>query len=94
MGLLHGDLLISMSYEHMTMPFLRLVVANWFRTRVIINLFNLHFFLTSLVAEFRAGIMYTSDDNDINQPLKSNMFSLSGTGFFGAVGRSINLGNY
>ncbi|XP_047264556.1 uncharacterized protein LOC107863342 isoform X3 [Capsicum annuum] len=43
-------------------------------------------------AKFRAGIMYTSDDNDINQPLKSNMFSLSGTGFFGAVGRSINLG--
>lgn len=40
----------------------------------------------------RAGIMYTSDDSDLNQPLKSNMFSLSGTGFFGAVGRSINLG--
>lgn len=38
--------------------------------------------------------MYTSDDSDLNQPLKSNMFSLSGTGFFGAVGRSINLGNY
>ncbi|KAL3342027.1 hypothetical protein AABB24_026177 [Solanum stoloniferum] len=43
-------------------------------------------------AEFRAGIMYTSDEIDLNQPLKSNMFSLSGTGFFGAVGRSINLG--
>uniref|UniRef100_M1B4M2 TraB family protein n=2 Tax=Solanum tuberosum TaxID=4113 RepID=M1B4M2_SOLTU len=42
--------------------------------------------------EFRAGIMYTSDEIDLNQPLKSNMFSLSGTGFFGAVGRSINLG--
>ncbi|XP_070053266.1 uncharacterized protein [Nicotiana tomentosiformis] len=40
----------------------------------------------------RAGIMYISEDNDLNQPLKSNMFSLSGTGFFGAVGRSINLG--
>lgn len=40
----------------------------------------------------RAGIMYTSDDSDLNQPLKSNVFSLSGTGFFGAVGRSINLG--
>ncbi|XP_059304864.1 uncharacterized protein LOC132056601 isoform X1 [Lycium ferocissimum] len=40
----------------------------------------------------RAGIMYTSDDSDLNQPLKSNMFSLSGTGFFGALGRSINLG--
>lgn len=58
------------------------------------NLFNLHFCLTSLVAEFRAGIMYTSDDSDLNQPLKSNMFSLSGNGFFDAVGRSINLGNY
>lgn len=47
--------------------------------------------LTSLVAEliFRAGIMYTGD---VNQPLKSNMFSMSGNGFFGAVGRSINLG--
>lgn len=43
-------------------------------------------------AEFRAGIMYTSEDSDLNQPLKSNMFSLSGSGFFGAVGRSINLG--
>ncbi|KAL3373625.1 hypothetical protein AABB24_005556 [Solanum stoloniferum] len=40
----------------------------------------------------RAGIMYTSGEIDLNQPLKSNMFSLSGTGFFGAVGRSINLG--
>nr|GME20373.1 traB domain-containing protein isoform X1 [Ipomoea batatas] len=37
----------------------------------------------------RAGIMYTGD---VNQPLKSNMFSMSGNGFFGAVGRSINLG--
>ncbi|XP_021765182.1 traB domain-containing protein isoform X1 [Chenopodium quinoa] len=39
----------------------------------------------------RAGIMYSSS----NQPkaeLKSNMFSLSGAGFFGAVSRSINLG--
>lgn len=36
--------------------------------------------------------MYTSDDSDLNQPLKSNMFSLSGNGFFDAVGRSINLG--
>nr|GMC61955.1 traB domain-containing protein isoform X1 [Ipomoea batatas] len=37
----------------------------------------------------QAGIMYTGD---VNQPLKSNMFSMSGNGFFGAVGRSINLG--
>lgn len=37
--------------------------------------------------------MYTSGDSDLNQPLKSNVFSLSGTGFFGAVGRSINLGS-
>ncbi|KAK4363380.1 hypothetical protein RND71_018621 [Anisodus tanguticus] len=36
--------------------------------------------------------MYISDDSDLNPSLKSNMFSLSGTGFFGAVGRSINLG--
>ncbi|XP_007038585.2 PREDICTED: traB domain-containing protein isoform X1 [Theobroma cacao] len=40
----------------------------------------------------RAGIMYTSNDVDNGQQLRSNMFSLSGTGFFGAVGRSINLG--
>ncbi|KAJ8552714.1 hypothetical protein K7X08_020107 [Anisodus acutangulus] len=42
--------------------------------------------------EFRAGIMYISDDSDLNPSLKSNMFSLSGIGFFGAVGCSINLG--
>ncbi|XP_075648839.1 uncharacterized protein LOC142619575 isoform X5 [Castanea sativa] len=41
---------------------------------------------------FRAGIMYTSNDDEVGQQLRSNMFSLSGTGFFGAVGRSINLG--
>ncbi|KAL2556021.1 TraB family protein [Forsythia ovata] len=40
----------------------------------------------------RAGIMYTSDNGELNQQLRSNMFSLSGSGFFGAVGRSINLG--
>ncbi|KAL3521497.1 hypothetical protein ACH5RR_019646 [Cinchona calisaya] len=42
----------------------------------------------------RAGIMYTSTDSDgeINKKLGSSMFSLSGTGFFGAVGRSIDLG--
>eukprot|EP00257_Ricinus_communis_P019750 XP_015578828.1 traB domain-containing protein isoform X1 [Ricinus communis] len=40
----------------------------------------------------RAGIMYTSNEGEDNQQLRSNMFSLSGNGFFGAVGRSINLG--
>ncbi|XP_031280523.1 traB domain-containing protein isoform X1 [Pistacia vera] len=40
----------------------------------------------------RAGIMYTSDGGENDPQLQSNMFSLSGTGFFGAVGRSINLG--
>ncbi|CAI9092161.1 OLC1v1027339C1 [Oldenlandia corymbosa var. corymbosa] len=40
----------------------------------------------------RAGIMYTSPDGEANQQLRSSMFSLSGTGFFGAVGRSIDLG--
>ncbi|KAE8678306.1 putative F-box protein [Hibiscus syriacus] len=37
--------------------------------------------------------MYISSDVDKGeQQLRSNMFSLSGTGFFGAVGHSINLG--
>ncbi|KDP22328.1 hypothetical protein JCGZ_26159 [Jatropha curcas] len=40
----------------------------------------------------RAGIMYTCIEDENGQQLRSNMFSLSGTGFFGAVGRSINLG--
>ncbi|XP_048138952.1 uncharacterized protein LOC115742224 isoform X2 [Rhodamnia argentea] len=40
----------------------------------------------------RAGIMYTSSEGDPSQQLRSSMFSLSGTGFFGAVGRSMNLG--
>ncbi|KAK9178729.1 hypothetical protein WN943_027922 [Citrus x changshan-huyou] len=40
----------------------------------------------------RAGIMYTSNGGENDQQLRSNMFSLSGTGFFGAVGRSIDLG--
>lgn len=40
----------------------------------------------------RAGIMYTSSNNEPGQQLKSNMFSLSGSEFFGAIGRSINLG--
>ncbi|XP_019442157.1 PREDICTED: traB domain-containing protein [Lupinus angustifolius] len=40
----------------------------------------------------RAGIMYASADEDTGKQLRSNMFSLSGAGFFGAVGRSLNLG--
>ncbi|XP_027367025.1 traB domain-containing protein isoform X2 [Abrus precatorius] len=40
----------------------------------------------------RAGIMYASANDEFGKQLRSNMFSLSGTGFFGAVGRSINLG--
>ncbi|XP_042034084.1 traB domain-containing protein-like isoform X1 [Salvia splendens] len=40
----------------------------------------------------RAGIMYVPDNGDQNQQLRSTMFSLTGTGFFGAIGRSINLG--
>lgn len=39
--------------------------------------------------------MYISEDGDGGKELRSNMFSMSGTGFFGAVGRSIDLGkNY
>lgn len=37
--------------------------------------------------------MYTTNESEDGPQLRSNMFSLSGTGFFGAVGRSINLGN-
>ncbi|KAM0934668.1 putative TraB/PrgY/GumN family protein [Dioscorea sansibarensis] len=40
----------------------------------------------------RAGIMYVSDNAEDAQLSKSNMFSLSGAQFFGAVNRSINLG--
>ncbi|KAL0371654.1 UNVERIFIED_CONTAM: hypothetical protein Scaly_0847000 [Sesamum calycinum] len=36
--------------------------------------------------------MYIPENGDRNQQLRSSMFSLSGTGFFGAIGRSINLG--
>ncbi|XP_077234780.1 uncharacterized protein LOC143876965 isoform X4 [Tasmannia lanceolata] len=36
--------------------------------------------------------MYTSNDDEALPSLRSNMFSLSGARFFGAVGRSINLG--
>ncbi|KAF5954214.1 hypothetical protein HYC85_007070 [Camellia sinensis] len=41
---------------------------------------------------FRAGIMYMSNDGEVGQQMRLNMFSLSGTGFFGAMGRSLNLG--
>ncbi|XP_058104755.1 uncharacterized protein LOC131248489 isoform X2 [Magnolia sinica] len=40
----------------------------------------------------RAGIMYVSDDDERLPLLRSNMFSLSGARFWGAIGRSINLG--
>ncbi|WZZ32270.1 hypothetical protein YC2023_015671 [Brassica napus] len=40
----------------------------------------------------RAGIMYTSDVGEEDQNLKSGALSLSGTGFLGAVGRSLDLG--
>ncbi|XP_027161439.1 traB domain-containing protein isoform X2 [Coffea eugenioides] len=40
----------------------------------------------------RAGIMYTCSDGKLKKQLRSSMFSLSGTGFFGAVGRSLGLG--
>lgn len=40
----------------------------------------------------RAGIMYASDEDVTGQQLKWNMFSLSGSEFFSAIGRSINLG--
>lgn len=33
-----------------------------------------------------------ADDDQLDKQLRSTMFSLSGTGFFGAIGRSINLG--
>ena len=37
--------------------------------------------------------MYVSSDASDEPLLKSNMFSLGGAKFFGAVNRSINLGN-
>lgn len=36
--------------------------------------------------------MYATNEGDGSQQLRSSMFSLSGTGFVGAIGRSINLG--
>lgn len=38
--------------------------------------------------------MYIPENDEQNQQLRSSMFSLTGTGFFGAIGRSINLGLY
>ncbi|MQL79673.1 hypothetical protein Taro_012117 [Colocasia esculenta] len=43
---------------------------------------------------FRAGIMYTSPGDEASPLLKSNMFSLSGSEFLGAVGRSMDLGMF
>ncbi|XP_020867376.1 traB domain-containing protein isoform X1 [Arabidopsis lyrata subsp. lyrata] len=41
----------------------------------------------------RAGIMYTSSvGGEVDQNLKSGVLSLTGTGFLGAVGRSLDLG--
>ncbi|XP_062195330.1 uncharacterized protein LOC133898672 [Phragmites australis] len=40
----------------------------------------------------RAGIMYVPSDVSDEPLVKSNMFSLGGAKFFGAVNRSINLG--
>ncbi|XP_056853685.1 uncharacterized protein LOC108818987 [Raphanus sativus] len=40
----------------------------------------------------RAGIMYTSSVGEEDQNLKSGVLSLSGTGFLGAIGRSLDLG--
>ncbi|XP_024011462.1 traB domain-containing protein isoform X1 [Eutrema salsugineum] len=40
----------------------------------------------------RAGIMYTSSVGEDDQNLKSGVLSLTGTGFLGAVGRSLDLG--
>ncbi|KAJ4956596.1 hypothetical protein NE237_013379 [Protea cynaroides] len=40
----------------------------------------------------RSGIMYISNEDQSGPQFRSNMFSLSGAGFFGAVGRSLNLG--
>ncbi|CAN8253353.1 unnamed protein product [Cochlearia groenlandica] len=44
--------------------------------------------------KYRAGIMYTSTSSVVekDQNLKSGVFSLTGTGFLGAVGRSLDLG--
>ncbi|KAL9267814.1 hypothetical protein AKJ16_DCAP19546 [Drosera capensis] len=43
---------------------------------------------------YRAGIMYASDEGagERGKQMNSNMFSLSGSEFFGAVNRSLNLG--
>ncbi|KAJ8771476.1 hypothetical protein K2173_026653 [Erythroxylum novogranatense] len=48
----------------------------------------------SIIAELinRAGIMYASEEGEPGQELRSSMFSLTGNGFFDAVGRSISLG--
>nr|GEU81327.1 hypothetical protein [Tanacetum cinerariifolium] len=50
--------------------------------------------MASLVVQtiFRAGIMYTSTDTEVEPGLKFNLFSLSGSGLFDAVGPIINLG--
>ena len=59
------------------------------------SMLSIHY-LTSHPAgsTFRAGIMYTCSDGKLKKQLRSSMFSLSGTGFFGAVGRSLGLGMF
>ncbi|CAN1267355.1 Serine/arginine-rich splicing factor RS40 [Linum perenne] len=46
------------------------------------------------VCVYRAGIMYTAvaGGDEEGSEMRSSVFSLSGDGFFGAVGRSLNLG--
>ncbi|CAN1180611.1 TraB domain-containing protein [Linum perenne] len=46
------------------------------------------------VCVYRAGIMYTTvaGGDEEGSEMRSSVFSLSGDGFFGAVGRSLNLG--
>lgn len=53
---------------------------------------GLRFLSYLTVTRCRAGIMYTSGVGEEDQNLKSGALSLSGTGFLGAVGRSLDLG--
>ncbi|CAH8279328.1 unnamed protein product [Arabidopsis lyrata] len=51
---------------------------------------KVHFFIQ---LKLGAGIMYTSSvGGEVDQNLKSGVLSLTGTGFLGAVGRSLDLG--
>ncbi|KAJ6821866.1 traB domain-containing protein isoform X2 [Iris pallida] len=62
---------------------------------VVVELCRSRQIRTPTLLSYSPGIMYTSNEGEDDAPaplLKSNMFSLSGTQFFGAVNRSINLG--